>query len=207
VCSTPQSGQSRAVMNPDTIQLGPSTSAARRITYAEWLAEYPESNQPCELWDGELVMSPAPSFYHHQIVFRFQRALHDWVAVRQLGEVVSAPIDMVLSPHRTTQPDVAFVAQARLSIVQRAIMGPADLVAEVVSLEGRTRDRIEKRDLYEQHGVKEYWIIDPEAETVEVFHLGEDQQYRLVGRSRRGEKALSELLHGFEAAVDDLLTA
>ena len=48
-------------------------------------------------------------------------------------------------------------------------MGPADLVAEVVSLGGRTRDRIEKRDLHEQHGVKDSWIIDPEAGTVEVL--------------------------------------
>ena len=179
------------------------TTVARRYTYAELAAEMPETNQPHELWDGELVMSPTPSFFHQEIVFRFQRALHDWVAARRLGKVVGAPIDMVLSPHRAVQPDVVFIATARLAIVERVIMGPADLVAEVVSLGGRNRDRIEKRDLYEQHGVREYWIIDPESQTVDVLALV-NQRYELAGRSRLGETAASRLLPGFELPLDAL---
>src|SRR5216684_1275847 len=101
--------------------------AIRRYTYQELVEEMPETPQPCELWDGELSISPAPSFFHQEIVFRFHLALHNWVAERQLGKVISAPIDMVLSPHRVPQPDVAFVAKERLSMIQRAIMGPADL--------------------------------------------------------------------------------
>jgi Uma2 family endonuclease len=110
---------------------------------------------------------------------------------------------MVLSPHRAVQPDVAFISRERLAIIQRAIMGPADLVAEVVSLGGRNRDRIEKRDLYEQHGVNEYWIIDPEPETVEVLALV-NGRYELVHRRHHGEKAASRLLPGFEVSVDYL---
>ena len=90
----------------------------RRWTYDELVAEMPETNQPCELWEGELVTSPAPSFFHQQIAFRLQRALHDWVRAKQLGEVIGAPIDMVLSPHRVTQPDVAFISKERLQIIQ-----------------------------------------------------------------------------------------
>jgi Uma2 family endonuclease len=110
---------------------------------------------------------------------------------------------MVLSPHRAVQPDVAFVAKDRLAIIQRVIRGPADLVAEVVSLGGRNRDRIEKRDLYEQHGVGEYWIIDPEPETVEVLALV-NGRYELVHRSLPGETASSRLLPGFEVSVSYL---
>jgi Uma2 family endonuclease len=76
-------------------------------------------------------------------------------------------------------------------------MGPADLVAEVVSLGTRHRDRIEKRDLYEQYGVKEYWIIDPESESVDVLSL-EHGSYRLVMRSGGGEMASSRILPGFQ---------
>src|SRR6266511_3282647 len=51
--------------------------ARRLYTYEELAAELPETNQPCELWDGELVKSPAPSFYHQEIALRFYRRLHD----------------------------------------------------------------------------------------------------------------------------------
>ena len=175
----------------------------RRYTYDEIVDEMPETNQPCELWDGELIMAPAPFFDHQKTVLRFYRKLDDWVSFGKLGEVVASPIDMVLSPHRAVQPDVAFIATARLAIIQRVIRGPADLVAEVVSLEGPSRDRIEKRDLYEQHGVKEYWIIDPEPETVEVLALV-NGRYELVKRSRPGDTAASQLLPGFKVAVDYL---
>ncbi len=175
----------------------------RRYTYDEIVDEMPETNQPCELWDGELIMAPAPFFDHQKTVLRFYRRLDDWVSFGKLGEVVASPIDMVLSPHRAVQPDVAFIATARLAIIQRVIRGPADLVAEVVSLGGRSRDRIEKRDLYEQHGVKEYWIIDPEPETVEVLALM-NGRYELVKRSRPGDTAASQLLPGFKVAVDYL---
>ena len=184
-----------------------SSAAARtprRWTYAEVRAEVAETNQPCELWEGELIMSPAPSFYHQKIVLRLFKALDAWVSAHELGEVVTAPIDMVLSDHRTTQPDVAFIAKQRLEIIHEAIDGAADLTAEVVSLGGRSRDRIEKRDLYEQYGVREYWIVDPEAQTVEVLHL-EKGTYQLIMRCGPGQVAQSKLLPGFQIEVRHLL--
>ncbi len=186
----------RATIEPPS----PIGSDKRLYTYNELVAEMPESSQPTELWDGELIMSPAPSFFHQKIVFRSQKALNDWVVARRLGEVVGAPIDMVLSPHRVVQPDVAFIAKERLNIIERAIMGPADLVLEVISLGGRNRDRIEKRDLYEQYGVKEYWIIDPESETVDVLELV-NGRFELGMRCINGQSAASRLLPGFEIAL------
>ena len=164
----------------------------RLYTYDELVAAFPESNQPCELWEGEIIMSPTPSFFHQEIAFRLQRALHEWVVKRALGKVVGAPLDMVLSPHNVTQPDVIYIARERLHIIKRVIMGPADLVAEIISLGGRTRDRIEKRDLYEQYGIKEYWIVDPEAETVDVLSLV-DGRYELAMRCDRDGTAASRV--------------
>jgi Uma2 family endonuclease len=175
----------------------------RRWTFAEMVAELPESNLPTELWDGELVMAPAPSFYHQEIVGQLYKLLDAWVSRRRLGKVAIAPIDMVLTERNSTQPDVMFIAKERLNIIQTRLMGPADLVAEVISTGSRRRDRIDKRDLYEQHGVKEFWLIDPEAQTVEVFALTAGQ-YRLLGRWRPGETARSKLLKGFTASVSGL---
>jgi Uma2 family endonuclease len=180
------------------------TLAAERIfTYDELVAEMPETTQPHELWAGKLIMSPTPSYFHQKVSLSFYRLLFAWVAPRRLGEVIAAPIDMVLSPHNCVQPDVAFISKDRLGIIKRVIMGPVDLAVEVVSLHGRNRDRIEKRDLYEQYGVKEYWIIDPEAQTVEVLFL-ERGAYKLALRAGAGEVAKSNLLPGFEVEVNAL---
>lgn len=190
----------KSVVTPEQV----STETTERLyTYEDLVAQMPETTLPYELWDGKLIMSPTPSFFHQKVAFRLQRALNDWVEAHDLGEVVGAPIDMVLSPHRCLQPDVAFISKERLAIIKRVIMGPADLVAEVISLEGRSRDRIEKRDLYEQHGVKEYWMIDPEANTIEVLTL-ENGQYHLVTRASPGQTAESRLLPGFRVAVSEL---
>ncbi|MEW6304516.1 MAG: Uma2 family endonuclease [Verrucomicrobiota bacterium] len=178
-------------------------AASRRWTFAELEAELPETTQPVELWDGELIMSPAPSYFHQKIVLRFYKVLDKWIAEHRLGEVILAPLDMVLSPHRSTQPDLLFVSHERRGILQDRVRGAADLVAEIISPESRRRDRIDKRDLYEQHGVREYWLIDPEAQTVEVLFL-EKSQYKLLGRWRPGDKAQSKLLAGFTVPVGEL---
>ena len=182
----------------------PVTWKNRRWTFDELVAELPESNLPTELWDGELLMFPAPPFLHQEIVDRFHDLLKAWVRQHQLGKTALAPIDMVLTTRRATQPDVVFISNERLGIIKERIMGVADLVAEVISPGSRRRDRIDKRDLYEQHGVQEYWLIDSEAKTVEVLHL-ESGTYQLAGRWHPGERAQSRLLKGFEVPVTPLL--
>lgn len=164
------------------------------------VAELPECNLPTELWDGELVMSPAPSFFHQLITDRFHDALKAHIRPRRLGVTATAPLDMVLTNTRVAQPDVVFISNERRAIIQTRLMGAADLVCEVISPASRRRDRIDKRDLYEQHGVKEYWLLDPEAVTVEALYPT-DGQYQLVGRWQMGETAESRLLEGFRVKV------
>ena len=148
-------------------------------------------------------MSPSPSFFHQEIVARFHELLRAWVRKHDLGKTGLAPLDMILTPHWVVQPDVFFVSKDRLGIIQDRLKGAADLVAEVVSSESRRRDRLDNRDLYEQHGVREYWLLDPEAQTVEVLHL-ESGAYRLAGRWQPGEIAISHLLNGFQVSVSEL---
>lgn len=180
-----------------------SRTGPRRWTFAELVAELPETNQPTELWDGELLKSPSPSFFHQKLVDRFHDLLKAWVRRHKLGDTVAAPMDMVLTPTQSVQPDVMFIANERLGIIGERVGGAADLVVEVLSPGSRRRDRLDKRDLYEQHGVQEYWLIDPEARTVEALRL-ERGEYQLVGRWRPGETAVSNLLKGFEVPVGEL---
>ena len=167
------------------------------------MAELPETNQPTELWDGELISFPAPSFFHQQIVARFHDQLKAFVRLHRLGQTGFAPLDMILTNRQVVQPDVFFVSTDRLAILTDRLRGAPDLVAEVLSPGSRRRDRLDKRDLYEQHGVKEYWLIDPDALTVEVLSL-ERGEYQLVGRWQPGSQATSRLLPGFKILVADL---
>lgn len=177
---------------------------ARRLwTYDEMLAELPETNQPTELWDGELVMSPSPRPDHQRIVVRVWQALHSIVSPRKLGEVFISPLDVVFSARRVAQPDVLFVSNANRGIIQDRIRGAPDLVVEVISEGTWRRDRIEKKALYEQFGVAEYWIVDSEAKSIEVFTLA-DGVYRLHSRASDTEPARSRLLKGFSLAYPQI---
>ena len=194
-----------AELNDQILALGfePQRFLNRRWTYDELLGAMPESNASIELWNGELQMSPSPSFFHQELMDRFHDALKAWVRARDLGKTCVAPMDMVLTQTNVAQPDVLFIAKDRMGIIQDRVRGAADLVAEIISPTSRQRDRIEKRDLYEQHGIKEYWMIDSDAQTVEVLTL-DNGKYRLAGRWRPGETARSVLLAGFELPVNSL---
>lgn len=184
---------------------GPALEEAvqRRWTYDELLDAIPETNQPHELWDGELIWMATPTPTHQEIVDRLHDALKTWVRARKLGRTFIAPLDMVLSPHQSHQPDVMFIALERSAIIQDRIRGPVDLAMEVISPGSRRRDRIDKRDVYQQHGIREYWLVDPEAGTVEVLFLN-GPEYTMTGRWRAGEAAESRLLPGFKVEVEPL---
>lgn len=174
-------------------------------TYDEMAAELPESNLPTELWDGELIMSAAPFAQHQRIVLHIARLLDDHVRARKLGEVFVSPIDVVLAPRKVVQPDVVFVSAARSAIVQGPIRGVPDLAVEVISEGTWRRDRVDKKALYEQFGVSEYWIFEPEARLIEVFALAEGA-YRLHARGLETERVSSKLLEGFGTSFAELQT-
>lgn len=182
----------------------PKTKAHRLWTYDEMVTELPETNQPTELWNGEIVRSPAPQPYHQEIVLNFAHRLKDFAAKGKLGKVYVSPVEVVLTQKRVVQPDVLFISKARLGIVKNYIDGVPDLAMEVISESSRQRDRIQKKALYEQCGLPEYWIIDPDSETIEVFALIKGV-YQLHSRAVRVQPAKSRLLAGFSLAFKDLL--
>jgi Uma2 family endonuclease len=177
--------------------------AIRRWTYDEIVAELPETNRPTELWDGEIVMTAAPFAPHQRLVLRIARLLEDHVRGAQLGEVFVSPIDVVLAPRKVVQPDVVFVSAVRAAIVRDAIRGVPDLLVEVVSEGTWRRDRIDKKALYEQFGVTEYWIVDPDARLIEVFALAKGA-YRVHARGTGAEKVGSKLLVGLKVSFAQL---
>jgi len=174
----------------------------RLWTYDELLAEAGETKQRMELWDGELIMSPAPTPNHQTIVLNFAEQLKAFVTAGKLGRVFIG-VDVIFTQRRTVQPDVIFISTANLGIVQDRIRGVPDLCMEVISQTWQ-RDRINKKELYQQFGVKEYWIIDPEPRSVEILAYAEGV-YQLRAKAADAEPARSKLLEGFAVSFNQLL--
>ena len=157
-----------------------------------------------QLLHGEMILAPSPNTIHQSILRRLSRAIEDFVAENALGQVWFAPLDVVLSNHDVAQPDILFVSNSRSSIVTEAnIQGAPDLVVEILSSGTATYDRGYKQALYSRHGVREYWLVDPDAETVEVLAQGA-QSLLLHATHGRGESLTSPLLPGLAIGLEQV---
>lgn len=174
-----------------------------RITYQAYL-QMPEGER-YEVLEGDLRMVPAPDRQHQRIVARIYRLLAGAVEDTGLGEVNIAPFDVILADDAVVQPDLLVVLADNLGILAaEGVRGAPDLVVEVLSPATAQRDRDIKRRMYGRHGVKEYWIVDPEALTVEVaVNLG--GRLETQGLFRVGEQVESRVLPALNLAVHELL--
>jgi Uma2 family endonuclease len=164
-------------------------------TVADYMALPDEPRM--ELFDGELFMSPSPNDRHQIAVLNLGTALRRFVKDRGLGEVFVAPFDCILSDDVVVQPDVLFVTTASLGRIRERLHGPPDLAIEVLSRGHAERDRIVKRDLYARHGVREFWIVDPDAHTIEVM-TQEGAGWKFAGLFSGDEPVRSPLLPGLD---------
>lgn len=157
--------------------MGPAGVATRKLTYED-LRHWPEDGKRHELIDGEHFVTPAPVPRHQFLVVQLVRLLGSWIHERDLGRLYVAPVDVVLGEGDVVEPDLVFIRRDRLGIVgETHVQGAPDLIVEILSPATRRRDEITKRHLYERHGVNEYWVVDPEIDTIKVYRLG-DEGYR-----------------------------
>lgn len=173
-----------------------------RFTYQDYLQIPGEKRY--EIIDGDLHMTPAPLTRHQKILGNIFRKLWDFVTERKLGEVLFAPVDVVLSQEDIVQPDILFISRDRLGILtEKNVQGPPDLLIEILSPSTKNWDQETKRKLYERYGVREYWIVDPDAQTIEILQMTDDgfKTYRVFSR---GTHVRSPLLEGFTFLVEEI---
>ncbi|TYO96473.1 Uma2 family endonuclease [Desulfallas thermosapovorans] len=156
-----------------------------------------------ELIGGELFVVPSPRPKHQKVSGRIFYQFENFLRNNNLGEVFHAPIDIVLGKH-IVQPDVIFIAKERLDIIgELNIQSAPDLVVEVLSPSTAAHDKKKKSQLYLKHGVKEYWLVDPDAKIVDVFKAGE-QEWRWVGTFDQDDILNSTLLPGLEIKLIEI---
>ena len=177
--------------------------ATHKMTYDEYCL-LPEDRNQYELFDGELVMTPSPSARHQEIVTELAGALRNFVRKGSLGKVYVAPLDIIFTEHTVVQPDILFISQERVkTVVQEKVEGAPDLVVEVLSPSTFYKDLRKKMAVYSQFGVKEYWIVDPERKTIELYCRGKEE-LELASRFSAEETFESPLFPGFHIAVSSL---
>ena len=173
-----------------------------KFTYEDYL-QLPEDKR-YELMEGEFYMVPSPGWSHQTISKKLFRILDNHVTRHMLGEVCFAPLDVVLSNEDVVQPDILFISNERSDIItEKNVRGAPDLVIEILSASTAERDKGLKRKIYAKYGVREYWIADPETNSIEVLTPGE-KGLETVQVYKMGEALSSPLLEGLSLNTDDI---
>ena len=182
-----------------------TTERAVKRTYEDYCATADDKRY--ELLNGKLMMVPAPNRKHQQVLARLCVELARFTRQHGLGEVYVAPFDVVLSDTDVVQPDLLFISRAREHrITDENVRGAPDLVIEILSPSTADRDVGYKHELYGKHGVLEYWIVDPIAETVAV-HRQRDGRLELAGTFGRRDSPGTALLEGLQLDLDNILAS
>lgn len=148
----------------------PTAQPPPKLTYEDYVL-FPDDGRRHELVDGEHLVTPSPVARHQAILQNLFLELGPRVRELGLGRLLLAPLDVILSDVDVVQPDLLFVSKAREAIVGDWVRGAPDLTVEILSPGTRHQDETLKRDLYERHGVAEYWIVDPRAKSIKVYRL------------------------------------
>jgi Uma2 family endonuclease len=180
---------------------------ARLLTYEDYRKTPP--GQRYELVEGVLRRMDAPTTVHQDVLRRLERLLYDQLQATGRGRIYQAPVDVVLSNHDVVQPDLLYVVADRLNIITRAnVVSAPDLVVEVLSPSTSQWDRQTKRRVYAKYGAREYWLVDTEAESVEVTARVAEAlattELQTTGVYAAGDRVKSQLLPELVIEVAEL---
>jgi Uma2 family endonuclease len=149
----------------------------------EKVRRLPNDGNRYEVIDGELFVTPAPSWTHQSVVLELAMILAPYVRGHSVGHVIAAPAEVVFGPRNVVQPDVFVVPLVRGEAPRTwNEVGRLLLAIEVVSPTTRRTDRREKRELYQRKGVPEYWMVDVEARAVERWRSDSSALETMSGR-------------------------
>ena len=177
-----------------------------KIWTYEDLQQLPDDGTRYEILDGELFVMSCPSVGHQYALGELFGQLREQLMQKRLAYAVMAPFDVILSPTKVVQPDILVVRWERRkdAIGDRGAEQAPDLAIEILSPSTAKHDRVRKRRFYARNGIREYWLVDVELQTIEILELIErGLSYRVHGWYGPGEIAHSAILP-FQIAVDAL---
>jgi Uma2 family endonuclease len=175
------------------------------LTVAD-LDAMPDDGNRYELFEGELFVSRAPSLSHQRVLVNLVGLLLDYLKQNPIGEVLPTP-GVIFDESNSAIPDIVFLTSQQVGNVgsgERIYEAPV-LAIEIVSpgKENARRDREVKRQVYGKHGVKEYWIADPEKRAVEIYLL-ERHTLKLAATLMDEDELTTDLLPGFSCKTSQV---
>jgi Uma2 family endonuclease len=165
----------------------------------------PPSNRIIELAQRTLIVPPMPTPKHQHVVGNILFALYHFVRTHTTGSVVQAPVPVRLQADLVREPDVLVLLDNVAQRTHEQYYDPPDLAVEVLSPGTEKTDREQKLSEYAAAGVREYWIVAPETQTVTVYTLA-GTAYTLAAHASAGEQMSSVLLAGFSLSLSDIFS-
>ena len=172
----------------------------KQSTYSDYL-KTPEGGK-FQLIGGEIIEMTSPSLYHQRIIARFLTIFNNYILSHNLGEAFVAPLDVHFTDAETYQPDILILLTESFSKMQEnKIEGAPDLIVEVLSPSTAYYDLKHKKTIYEKHGVREYWVVDPIDKTVEIYQ-NQNAKFHLIAELTKTDTAKSQLIAGMEVELE-----
>ena len=126
----------------------------------------------CQLINNNLIMSPAPSILHQEILNEINIGIAIFLRTNHIGKVLIAPLDVQFSMENILQPDIIFIKNENVNkLKSKRLSGAPDLIIEILSPSTSQFDYVEKKIIYERFGVNEYFIVEPNSKSVDSFFL------------------------------------
>ena len=149
------------------------------LTYDDYVKLTPPDSGNYELHNGKIVFMATPTGIHQTISMNLSAHIWQYIRPRQLGRILTAPMDTIFSPHDTLQPDLLFVSKEREHIIKKVVDGVPELVVEIKSPSNTRTEMSYKKYVYESTGVREYWYISPKKQTLTQYENRDGELVRL----------------------------
>ena len=185
-----------------------ATSPRVKLTYEDFL-QFPDDGKRHELIDGEHYVTPSPNTKHQRVSGRLYLTIGNWLEAHPTGQLFYAPFDIVFSNFDVVEPDLLYMSNERAATIltDKHVRGAPEIVIEIGSPATRKRDETVKRRLYERSGVSEYWVVDPDLDTIRVYRSVRGRFGRPTDLSAEASDVLtSPLLSGLEIPLARVFT-
>jgi Uma2 family endonuclease len=173
------------------------------LTFDDYARMTPPESGNYELHNGKIIHTPSPLYPHHKVLQNLVRLLGNYVFHKQIATFLFAPMDVIFNKNDTMQPDILFVSNERSAIIDRQIKGAPDFIVEILSEGNTTKEMSYKKHVFETHGVREYWLINLDKQTITQYE-NIDDEFVIRNKIQSNGSLTSFVIEGFTLKASDI---